>query len=99
MEGGFKFQVQRVDEGAVAHRLPGASHCRCHRLVVAGCRGRCSPVQVLTGIEQVREGCTNRQVEEFWAHRKQRAVAKYLSEEPKDCVSRHDDADGNFQSS
>ena len=22
--GGFKFQVQRVNEGAVAHRLPGA---------------------------------------------------------------------------
>ena len=24
MEGGFKFQVQRVNDGAVAHRLPGA---------------------------------------------------------------------------
>ena len=23
--GGFKFQVQRVNDGAVAHRLPGAS--------------------------------------------------------------------------
>ena len=43
--------------------------------------------------------CAIRQVEEFWANRKQGAVAKYLSEEPKDCVSRHDDADGNFQSS
>jgi hypothetical protein len=34
-----------------------------------------------------REGCTKRQVEEFWANHKQGAVAKYLSEEPKDCVS------------
>ena len=24
MHGGFKFQVQRVNEGAVARRLPGA---------------------------------------------------------------------------
>ena len=74
-------------------------HCRCHKLVVAGYRGRCSPAQVLTGLEKVREGCSNRQVEEFWANRKKGAVAKYLSEEPKDYVSRHDDADGNFKSS
>jgi hypothetical protein len=67
--------------------------------VIAGCRGRCSPVQVLTGLEEVRECCTNRQVEEFWANRKQGAVAKYLSEELKACVSKHDDADGNFKSS
>ena len=26
--GGFKFQVQRVNEGAIAHRLPGASQSR-----------------------------------------------------------------------
>ena len=24
IQGGFKFQVQRVNDGAVAHRLPGA---------------------------------------------------------------------------
>ena len=27
-KGGFKFQVQRVNEGAIAHRLPGASQSR-----------------------------------------------------------------------
>jgi hypothetical protein len=26
--GGFKFQVQRVNDGAIAHRLPGASQSR-----------------------------------------------------------------------
>ena len=62
-------------------------------------RGRYSPVQVLTGLEQAREGCTNRQVEEYWNNRKQGAVAKCLSEEPKDCMRRRDDADGNFKSS
>jgi len=27
-KGGFKFQVQRVKDGAAAHRLPGASRSR-----------------------------------------------------------------------
>ena len=62
-------------------------HCRCHRMVSRERRGRSSVAQGLTGLEHEGESCAIRQVEEFWASDRQEVVAKYPSEEERDCVS------------